>query len=275
MKVLDAGEVTRTKTVYAMGPFRLDVDENVLLRGPEPAALGRRGVALLHTLILQPGTLVSKQALMDAVWGEQAVEESNLTVQIAALRRALGDEPGGEDWIQTHAGRGYRFVGPAVLKEEIECRSAGARPTATAGPPASTVSKPGAVAERRQLTIMACELAGDGLADGIDVEEMRDVVAEYRQHIAGAVTAFDGYVARHVNTTVLVYFGYPTASEHNADRAIRAGLELCQAAALPSVRFAGDLRSRIAIATGEVIVDEITNASGTTERNIVGPAATT
>ena len=62
---------------------------------------------------------VSKDTLLEAAWGGSVVEESNLAVQIAALRRALGEEPGGERWIETLPRRGYRFVGPAVANPAI------------------------------------------------------------------------------------------------------------------------------------------------------------
>jgi len=75
-------------------------------------------VALLRILVERAGALVSKNALMEAAWPGLAVEDSNLTVQIAALRRALAEVPGGESWIATLPRKGYRFAGPAVTKSE-------------------------------------------------------------------------------------------------------------------------------------------------------------
>ena len=86
--------------------------------GTEAAALSHRAVALLRILIDRAGALVTKDALIKGAWPGLAVEDSNLTVQIAALRRALGEVPGGESWIATLPRRGYRFVGPAVTKSE-------------------------------------------------------------------------------------------------------------------------------------------------------------
>src|SRR6516165_12318895 len=102
-----------------MGPFRLDADNDVLFRGTDPVALGRRAVALLRALIERPCVLVSKDKLINAAWPGQAVEDSNLTVQIAALRRVLGEAaPGGDRWIETMPRHGYRFIGPVVAKED-------------------------------------------------------------------------------------------------------------------------------------------------------------
>jgi TolB-like protein len=96
---------------YKFGPFCLDAEGEVLLRGAEPVALGRRAVVLLRTLIERPGVVISKEALIEAAWSGLTVEESNLPVQIAALRRALEEAPGGEHRIDTLPRRGYRFVG--------------------------------------------------------------------------------------------------------------------------------------------------------------------
>jgi hypothetical protein len=79
---------------YAFGPFRLDISEEILFRGAEPLPVGRRAAALLRKLLEQPGAPVSKDALLEAAWPGMAVEESNLTVQIAALRRVLASTPG-------------------------------------------------------------------------------------------------------------------------------------------------------------------------------------
>ena len=116
-------------------------------------ALGRRAIALLRALVERPGMVVSKDALITAAWPDQSVEESNLSVQIAAIRRILGEAPGGGRWIETMPGRGYRFVGPVGMEGENRDEAApagdamaGARPT------------PQDEAERRQITAMSCEL---------------------------------------------------------------------------------------------------------------------
>src|SRR5262249_56631629 len=95
----------------AFGLLRLDSSAEILFRGAEPLPLGRRAVALLRTLIEHAGVPVLKDALIEAAWPGLAVAEANLSVQIAALRKALGDEPGADKWIETLPRRGYRFVG--------------------------------------------------------------------------------------------------------------------------------------------------------------------
>src|ERR1700722_11755564 len=102
---------------YTFGPFRLDGEAETLFRGAEPVALGRRAVTLLRALVERPGALISKDALIEAAWPGLTVEDSNLPVQIAALRRALGEPPGCEHRIDTRPRRGYRFVGPVAKQE--------------------------------------------------------------------------------------------------------------------------------------------------------------
>ena len=100
---------------YRFGPFRLDQDLCLLYRDDVPVALGQRAVTLLQLMLERPGETVAKNALIDAAWPDVVVEESNLSVQIATLRKALG-EGGGDGWVKTLPRRGYCYVGPAVSR---------------------------------------------------------------------------------------------------------------------------------------------------------------
>ncbi len=161
-------------TIHKFGPFRLDTQVQTLFRGAEPVALGRRAVALLGVLVERAGTLVPKDALIAAGWSGLAVEEGNLTVQIAALRRVFEDEPGGERWIETMPRRGYRFVGPPVTSEEGTPVAA-----ATTGP-VPTLSLP----DRPSIAVLPFQnMSGDAeqeyFADGI-VEEIITALSRMR-----------------------------------------------------------------------------------------------
>src|SRR6185437_9889903 len=103
--------------LYQFGPFRLDPKAGILYRGAEPTMLGQRAVALLRLLLDNAGVPVRKDALVQAGWGGLAVADNNLTVQIAALRRVLGDAADAGSWIETLARRGYRYVGPTVTTD--------------------------------------------------------------------------------------------------------------------------------------------------------------
>jgi TolB-like protein len=103
-------------TIYKFGPFRLDADAEILFSGNHPTVLGQRAVAVLRPLLERAGVPVTKDSLFEAAWPGLAIEDSNLTVQIAAIRRAFG-EAGGAEWIETLPRRGYRYVGPSVVVE--------------------------------------------------------------------------------------------------------------------------------------------------------------
>jgi len=110
-------------TVHQFGPFRLDGDATILFLGTEPTNLGPRAVALLRILLERSGAPVSKDALIEGAWSGLAVEDSNLTVQIASIRKVLAAAPGGERWIETLPRRGYRYIGPTSSAAGISVES--------------------------------------------------------------------------------------------------------------------------------------------------------
>jgi len=99
-----------TGSRLAFGPFVLDPDAGTLLRNDAPVPVGDRGLRLLAALAGRPGEILSKAELMDAAWPGRAVEEANLTVQVAALRKLLGPATDGGPWIATVPRVGYRFT---------------------------------------------------------------------------------------------------------------------------------------------------------------------
>jgi DNA-binding winged helix-turn-helix (wHTH) protein/tetratricopeptide (TPR) repeat protein len=218
---------------------------------------------LLRALVEQPGAVVSKDALIEAAWPDKTVEESNLTVQIATLRRVLGEAPGGNGWIETMPRRGYRFVGPIATSTE--------NGVVVKAEQVHVTSTPHAEAERRQITAMSCELVGNaGQADGIDLEDWREAVGAFRHCVSETAKCHDGFIHRHFGNDVLVLFGYPAAHEQDAEQAVRAGLQLC--AAVRALRPDADLpmRCRVGIATGMVIVGDGFGGSQGGRHEIVG-----
>jgi non-specific serine/threonine protein kinase len=107
--------------IFELGPFRLDADAALLTRDGALTPLGPRAIRVLSTLVAHAGDYVSKARLLDTAWPGVVVEESNLAVQVAAIRRALAQAPGAERWIETLPRRGYRFVGP--VRELTDDRS--------------------------------------------------------------------------------------------------------------------------------------------------------
>ena len=103
--------------LFAFGPYRLDVHERQLLREDRPVSLPPKLFDLLATLVQSAGHLIQKEDLLDAVWGEVAVEEGSLTRAVSSLRQLLGPSRDGEEYLQTVAKRGYRFT--ASVRETI------------------------------------------------------------------------------------------------------------------------------------------------------------
>jgi len=126
-------------------------------------------------------------------------------------------------------------------------------------------------AERRQLTIMFCDLVGSTpLAARLDPEDLRDLIGAYHRAVVEVIGRFDGFVAKYMGDGVLAYFGYPRAQEGDAEGAVRAGLALV--AAVPRLQLVAEvgLQVRIGIATGLVVVGDLTGSGEAQERGVVG-----
>ena len=124
---------------------------------------------------------------------------------------------------------------------------------------------------RRQLTIMFCDLVGStALSTQLDPEDMRDVMGAYHLCCANLITRAGGFVARYMGDGVLAYFGYPQALEHDAERAVRAGLSLVEA--VPKLKTAArdPLQVRVGIATGLVVVGDLIGIGAGQEQTVVG-----
>src|SRR5690349_12948500 len=101
----------------SFGPFRLLAARRLLLEGDKPVRLGSRAFDILAALVERAGEVVGKEELIARAWPGTFVEESNLKIQVSALRRALGDGQRGHRYIVTVPGRGYNFVAPVSLEE--------------------------------------------------------------------------------------------------------------------------------------------------------------
>jgi class 3 adenylate cyclase len=125
------------------------------------------------------------------------------------------------------------------------------------------------VAERRQVTVMFSDLVGStALSARMDPEDLREVISAYQKWVAETVQRFGGFVAKYMGDGVLVYFGYPQAHEDDAERAVRAALELVQA--VSNLKSSAPLQTRVGIATGLVVVGDLVGSGEAQERSIVG-----
>ncbi|NCF82813.1 MAG: AAA family ATPase, partial [Proteobacteria bacterium] len=126
-------------------------------------------------------------------------------------------------------------------------------------------------AERRQLTVMFRDLVGStSLAERLDPEDFRDIIRSYQDACAGAISRYEGYVARYVGDGLLVYFGFPRAHEDDAERAVRSALGILAAVDKLSSRLGQTLEVRIGIATGRVVVGDIVGDGAAQEQAVVG-----
>ena len=136
-------------------------------------------------------------------------------------------------------------------------------------PALMTAPKPQDTAERRQVTVMFCDLVGStALSARMDPEDLREVISAYQKCVAGSVQHFGGFVAKYMGDGVLIYFGYPQAHEDDAERAVRAGLELV--AAVGALKTHAPLQTRVGIATGLVVVGDLIGSGASQEQAIVG-----
>jgi class 3 adenylate cyclase/tetratricopeptide (TPR) repeat protein len=126
-------------------------------------------------------------------------------------------------------------------------------------------------AERRHLTVMFCDLVGStALSARIDPEDMWEVIGAYRSACARVIAAYDGVIARFVGDGILVYFGYPRAHEDDAERAVRAGLDIIVAISKLETRVKQRVEVRIAISTGLVVVGDLNSGGASEEQALVG-----
>lgn len=126
-------------------------------------------------------------------------------------------------------------------------------------------------AERRHLTVMFCDLVGStALSARLDPEDMWEVIRAYRAACARVIAAYDGMIARFVGDGILAYFGYPRAHEDDAERAVRAGLDIIAAMGKLETRAEERVEVRIAIATGLVVVGDLISGGASEEQGMVG-----
>ena len=138
----------------------------------------------------------------------------------------------------------------------------------TASPPSAPIA-PHETAERRQVTVMFSDLVGStALSARMDPEDLREVISAYQKCVKETVERFGGFVAKYMGDGVLVYFGFPQAHEDDAERAVRAGLELVTA--VGALKTHAPLQTRVGIATGLVVVGDLIGSGASQEQAIVG-----
>jgi class 3 adenylate cyclase len=153
----------------------------------------------------------------------------------------------------------------AALRSDASGKTPSVDATASSAPSVPPEDR----AERRQVTVMFCDLVGStALSAPMDPEDLREVISAHQRCVAETVGRFGGFVAKYMGDGVLVYFGYPQAHEDDPERAVRAGLELV--AAVGSLKTSVALQTRVGIATGLVVVGDLIGSGASQEQAIVG-----
>ena len=153
-----------------------------------------------------------------------------------------------------------------ALRTDASGKASSADVATTSRPPSAS---PEDRAERRQVTVMFSDLVGStALSARMDPEDLREVISAYQKCVAETVQRFGGFVAKYMGDGVLIYFGYPQAHENDAERAVRAGLELV--AAVGQLRTHAPLQTRVGIATGLVVVGDLIGSGASQEQAVVG-----
>ena len=166
---------------------------------------------------------------------------------------------------------GVGFVGHRrkLLDAIAAVRAEASAPTPLSDAPLATDKAAKDTAERRQVTVMFSDLVGStALSARMDPEDLREIISAYQKCVAETVRRCGGFVAKYMGDGVLVYFGYPQAHEDDAERAVRAGLQLI--AAVTALKSPVSLQTRVGIATGLVVVGDLIGSGEAQERGIIG-----
>jgi len=159
---------------------------------------------------------------------------------------------------------GHRRTLQAAIEKRLSETSPTVRSAVTAPDAEQSTS-----AQRRQLTVLFCDLVGSTeRAARLDPEEMRDLLLAYQQACSAVIARYDGFIAKFMGDGVYAYFGYPTAHEDDAERAIAAALGITGAV----TSLGKDLAVRIGVATGNVAVGDLIGEGPSEEANVVGEA---
>ncbi len=221
-------------------------------------ALRRSEYELLLAFLAAPG----RDHLLEAVAGRRSEPfDRSIDVLVGRLRRKIEPEPGEPRLIVTVPGVGYRFAArPQPVSAESDTTPVSPAPAAPAFP------------ERRQLTVMRCDLCGPALiAAQRDPEDLQRLLVTFHARCAAIIQRAGGTVAKRLSDTVLAYFGYPETHEDAAERTVWAALRLVEAVGAIETGHPEPLQARVGIATGLVLVGDLLSA-GAGEPAVLGEA---
>ena len=201
--------------------------------------------ALLLAFARSPGRVLSRDQLLTMVAGREADSfDRGIDVLVGRVRRKIEPDPKRPSLILTMPRVGYKFTAKPELHDASADASVPERPVKTVAPQPM---------EHRQLTVLSCEFVAGFSAAG-NAEELYDLTASGRRRCESIITRFGGRVANVMGNWVVAYFGHPRANEHDAERAVRAGLATVHELAESGTDHGAPLKARVGIATGMMVV---------------------
>ena len=232
-------------------------------------ALTRSEFALLVAFARNPGQVLSRVQLRHAMGGGSVdVYDRSIDMLVARLRRKIEPELAKPQFVITVPGVGYRFIARVQRVNQ-----------ATSGPAAPSQLnnvREAARVERRQVTILSCQILGfAALAAKLDPEDLHSTIDPVYAGCEKVVARFGGRTLRTLGDEVLVYFGYPKAQENHAESAVRAALELSHVVPMIEVVPIWNFRTRIGIATGMMMVGELPDRGAQRQLTAIGAALNT
>ena len=244
--------------VYRFHHYTLDPASREVRHGTRRLALEPKVFQVLLYLLEHRDRMVPKAELLEQCWPETFVSESALTRCLARLRKAVQPTPTAPPVIETRHRQGYRFVAdvsvlaqapppvPLMLSDIPPVLAVSSAPL-----PAPPERRSTPAAERRQLTVMFCDVVDSTiLAGGLDPEDFRVVMGRYHATCTEVIERYGGHVAQYLGDGLLGYFGWPQAHEDDARRAVHAGLALVTTVQDLSSELVQDFGIRLAVWIG-------------------------
>jgi class 3 adenylate cyclase/DNA-binding response OmpR family regulator len=234
-----SAEPAPVPSILYLGDCKLDLGGCVFVDGyGREVALTRAESNLLKELASSPCQVLSRERLRRRVAGRGAEPfDRSIDMLVARLRRKIEPDPKAVRFLVTVPGIGYKLM---VRPQSVDARPLRAEP---AGP------------ERRQLTVLACNLVGAmGFAVNLDPEDLSRITRDFQDAVVAAITPRGGTITVMAPDQILVLFGYPEAHEDDAERAVDAGLDAI--AKIGQLRLGEPLQAQVAVATGLALASQ-------------------
>jgi DNA-binding winged helix-turn-helix (wHTH) protein len=224
--VLDIGEkVVLPSSQWHFDQFRLDPDNARLWHGDQSIALTLKAVGVLHYLVNHAGQLVTKEALLDALWPNTAVSDAALRVVISELRKALGDTAQAPQFIATVHRLGYRFLAP-VTRIDSAAKGLETGPFSFVASPPPENPRSG---ERLLVTVLGGVLLNAGaLGAEVGLDDLLHLMQFVSDMPLREVQKCEGMIQHVIGGGLLALFGVPVAQEDHVQRPLLADLRLLQ-----------------------------------------------